>query len=65
MYTTDPRTKFDQLLDRVTYPTDTAAVVEFMRSHGTGDDVVALAQRLKPRTFASSAEVRAALDAKS
>lgn len=53
--------KFDQLIERMAYPTDTASLVEFMREHGKGDDVVNLAALLENRTFRNPDEVRRAL----
>lgn len=57
------RTTFDQLIERTAYPTNTATLIEFLRQHGTGDDVVALAATLPPdHTFKSPDEVRRALE---
>lgn len=56
------RVTFDQLIERMAYPTDTAKVMEFVREHGNSDDVVNMAQQLQPQTFKSPNEIRRALD---
>ena len=54
--------KFDRLIERMAYPTDTETIVEFIRIHGTSDDVVGVAKLLPVQTFKSPAEIRQALD---
>ncbi len=56
------RVTFDQLIERIAYPTDTAKVMEFVREHGNSDDVVDIAARLTTQTFKSPDEIRRALD---
>lgn len=56
------RAKFDRLIERIAYPTDAEKIVEFMRIHGTSDDVVGVAELLPTQTYKSPTEIRQALD---
>lgn len=57
----ETRTEFDQLIERMAYPTNTEALVDFVRQHGKGDGVVAIATSLPTQTFRNPGEVRSAL----
>ena len=60
---THVRAKFDRLIERMAYPTDTEKIIEFIRIHGTSDDVVGVAELLPAKTYKSAAEIRQTLDA--
>lgn len=55
-------TEFDQLIERISYPTETPTLIDFMRQHGKGDDVVNIASQLENQTFKSPDEVRRVLE---
>lgn len=57
----ETHTEFNQLIERMAYPIESDALVDFVRQHGKGDGVVDLATTLPHRTYTDPDDVRAAL----
>lgn len=54
-------TELEQLIERIAYPVETDALIDFVREHGRGDGVVDLASRLPHQRWDNAAEIRQAL----
>jgi hypothetical protein len=50
--------ELETIIARVAYPITRAALIEYIRLQGTGDDVVARAMDLPDRTYENPADVR-------
>lgn len=56
------RTQFDQLIERIHYPADRRTIIDFVREHGKGDDVVTLAETLANKTYANVHDIHEQLE---